>query len=169
MSFPLSIGVIIAVAVVVCVGLHIFRWIWTRCAKGKTTIHFFSRRELWKSCGKTSGIVSILISSFLACTSALAIRGLVGLVEKNQDLLNNSINISKTVSSTLSDLKQASEQLALQGRTSISSFPDLRRKAENMLKSVHMDRESQVKIVVFWPMFGADSGPSVQKSAELIT
>lgn len=148
MDILISIAIIVGVSLIVCTGLHIVTYI-VGTAK-KKDITFLSATQIWKSCGKTSGTVSILISASLATVSCIGTFRLLSSIQQG-------LNISKSLSKTVIELQQTSNKLALQGRNAISSFLDCKKIAESMLRRVD-DRTSRVKLAVFWPMFGADLG-----------
>ena len=105
---------------------------------------FFSLSEWMGSFDSKNAFVSLAITLALANTASVSLTNIV----ENLDELRALVK----------ELNATSNQLALQGRTAISNFPEFKKKATFMLKEVDNVDQAEVKVALFWPMFGADFG-----------
>lgn len=105
---------------------------------------FFSLSEWMGSFDSRNAFMSLAITLALANTASVSLTNIV----ENLDELRALVK----------ELNATSNQLALQGRTAISNFPEFKERATKMLKEVDQVDSSEVKVALFWPMFGADFG-----------
>lgn len=104
----------------------------------------------WKSSlGSRNGVISLIVAVSLASASSISLTSIDGSVAD--------------LGTLVTDLDKTASQLALQGRTAISDFEEFRRRSVSMLESVDNKDTSEVKVALFWPMFGADSGEEFLK------
>jgi hypothetical protein len=117
---------------------------------------WFSWRAWLESIGNTGGLSALLFALILACVGNFTLNE----ITKSVSYMNNSMT---DINGTILDLKDTSDQLALQGRTAIDDFIQCKIRAEKMLESVYSVEKSVVKVAIFWPMFGADFGQNFRE------
>lgn len=177
MTTPWIIALFAGVALAASVVVHFARWAATpRDDSSVTTtqpisqMSFWSIRELWKSAG---GLRTVLLSLCLTITATLlGVHGakktnayLEDNRRANQELNEASGLITQKVddlSKATGEVRAATDRLLLHTRNAIPDFLSCKLKAEEMLESVSMALDSEVRLVVFWPMFGADSAARFQ-------
>lgn len=137
------------VALVVSGVAHFARW--AVSPQDDSQMNFWSIREWWESVG---GLHTFVLSVCLTVTATLF--GLRGAKQTNAYL--------EDTRDTIRELKEATSWLVSYTQNAIRDFPACKLRAEAMLATVSDDLDSEVRIAVFWPMFGADSGPQFQRT-----
>jgi len=132
--------------------LHTIRFFRTAPPAGSSgpAFVYLSLNEILESCKSDSIILGMIITCALGYSTANAINNIGIEVKKNWWLTW--------------EVKQAAKELVLQARNSIPHFDDVWKKAEKMMENVDSKTDSEVKLALFWPMFGADLGESFQKN-----